>query len=260
MATTTLMAIEDTYIREANPDNNYGNDTSLYVQSHELNNARTLVKFNIAAFIGKNITSAILNLRAFYSQPDMNYHRDHLTKRITGDWTEMSVTWNTRPAVTDVNSIVNHHDYTTAEETESYDVTNMLKDAINEGRSITGFMIQDNAENNSLMTMIQYYDRQRFAYPPQLVITYEEVVPQGTLEVHAFLDSLEVIASVEIVGVGTYLTPFTAILSTGTYTLKATYGGTTQTKTAVITENQKTVVNFNFAVSKGTLEVHAYRS
>jgi len=73
--------------------------------------------------------------------------------------------------------------------------------------------------------------------------------PQGTLEVHAYEDSVEVGASVEVVGVGTYTTPFTIPLNVGFYTLNATYGvHPTQTQTVEILEGQTTIVDFNFVL------------
>jgi hypothetical protein len=81
-----------------------------------------------------------------------------------------------------------------------------------------------------------------------LTAFYEAVpVGVGTLEVHAFADTEEVAASVEVVGVGTYTSPFTIDLPPGTYTLNATYGTQTQTKTATITEGITTRVDFQFA-------------
>ena len=68
----------------------------------------------------------------------------------------------------------------------------------------------------------------------------------GTLECHAYIDTTEVKAFVEVVGVGTYTTPFTVNLTAGTYTLNATYDTQTQTKTVTITEGATTRVDFTF--------------
>ena len=84
-----------------------------------------------------------------------------------------------------------------------------------------------------------------------LTAIYQYVPPppgKGTVDIHAFLDSGEVIASVEIVGVGTYTTPFTLELDAGTYTVNATFQGTLQTKTVTVIEAQTTTVNFQFGV------------
>lgn len=73
--------------------------------------------------------------------------------------------------------------------------------------------------------------------------------PQGTLEVHAYEDSVEVGATVEIVGVGTYTAPFSIPLNVGLYTLNANYGiHPTQTQTVEILEGQTTTVDFNFVL------------
>jgi len=72
--------------------------------------------------------------------------------------------------------------------------------------------------------------------------------PQGTLEVHAYEDGVEVGASVESEA-GTYTTPFTIPLNVGLYTLNATYGiHPPQTQTVEILEGQTTIVDFNFVL------------
>jgi hypothetical protein len=73
-------------------------------------------------------------------------------------------------------------------------------------------------------------------------------MPPGTgiLEVHAYANTTEVAANVEVVGIGTYTTPFTMNLTAGTYTLNAKYNTQTQTKTTTITEGQTTIENFYF--------------
>jgi len=77
---------------------------------------------------------------------------------------------------------------------------------------------------------------------------FEAIPPaQGVLECHAYVDSDEVSANVEVVGVGTYTTPFTVTLDVGDYTLNATYDTQTQTKTAHITEGETVRVDFTFA-------------
>lgn len=100
--------------------------------------------------------------------------------------------------------------------------------------------------NNPFGTPALSYDRELSIYA-----TYTPGPPpppgQGTLEVHAHEDSVEVEASVEIVGVATYLAPFTIDLDVGNYTLNGSYGAyPVQTKLAEILEGQLTVVNFVF--------------
>jgi hypothetical protein len=76
------------------------------------------------------------------------------------------------------------------------------------------------------------------------------VVGEGTLEVHAYanerIGKTEVKATVEVVGVGTYETPFTIKVPAGTYTLNATYHDQKQTQTATIEPDKTTKVEFTF--------------
>jgi len=81
-----------------------------------------------------------------------------------------------------------------------------------------------------------------------LQAAFAEIPPaKGTLDCHAYADTKEVAASVEIVDVGTYTTPFTVDLDPGTYTLKAIYAGQTQERTTTIVEGQTTREDFAFA-------------
>ena len=76
------------------------------------------------------------------------------------------------------------------------------------------------------------------------------VVGEGWLDVHAYADErigrVEVKAKVEVVGVGTYETPFTIKVPAGTYTLNASYNKQKQSKTAVVEADKTTRVEFEF--------------
>jgi hypothetical protein len=70
---------------------------------------------------------------------------------------------------------------------------------------------------------------------------------KGTLYCRAFANSDVVVASVEVVGVGTYTTPFFIDLDPATYTLKASYQSQIQQQSATVVEGQIKQVNFKFA-------------
>lgn len=78
--------------------------------------------------------------------------------------------------------------------------------------------------------------------------TYVPPPGMGAMEVHAYADSGEVAASLEVVGIGTFNTPVTVELAPGDYTLNCTYQGTTQTQSVTITSGQVTTANFQFVV------------
>jgi len=69
---------------------------------------------------------------------------------------------------------------------------------------------------------------------------------KGTLYCRAFANSDEVAASVEVVGIGTYTTPFSLDLDPATYTLKGSYKSQTKQISATIYEGQITEVDFPF--------------
>jgi hypothetical protein len=69
---------------------------------------------------------------------------------------------------------------------------------------------------------------------------------KGTLYCRAFANSDEVAASVQVVGVGTYTTPFSLDLAPATYTLKASYQGQPKQTSATVVEGKITEVSFGF--------------
>jgi len=80
--------------------------------------------------------------------------------------------------------------------------------------------------------------------------TYELPPPpppaKGTLDIHAQLDSQEIIVPYEIAGVGTGNTPATVEVNVGTYTVKATYQNQTKSLTVQVPEGQTIRVDFQF--------------
>lgn len=72
-------------------------------------------------------------------------------------------------------------------------------------------------------------------------------VIETKLECHAYADSAEVSAMVEVSGIGRYATPFTIDVAPGLYTLTATYGGAMQTETVEVREGETKRVDFRFA-------------
>jgi len=96
---------DDTEIVMRGPDTNYGSSTEMRVEnlyghpSHPVYwEIDALTKFDLSSIpAGTNITSAILHLY-YYNWWDNNPAGRALTcYRITGNWNEETVTWNTRP-------------------------------------------------------------------------------------------------------------------------------------------------------------------
>jgi hypothetical protein len=85
---------------------------------------------------------------------------------------------------------------------------------------------------------------------------YQLVVPppaKAYLEIHAFLDSVEVVADGLIVETGTtFQTPSTIEVDSGTYTIRLTTGGITKTYTVAVAEGQTLRVDGQFAFAPPT--------
>jgi len=77
-------------------------------------------------------------------------------------------------------------------------------------------------------------------------VTVKTTPGKGVLIVHAYADSVEVAATVEVVGVETRTTPFTLEVSPGTYTLNATYGTQTASETINVQAEKPAPVDFKF--------------
>jgi hypothetical protein len=96
--TFTFYADSDAWVNEANPDANYGNFTYVSVKDRS-GSAESYLKFkdeDIARLSGRQVSSASLFMYQYagtYSPGDtVNVHA------VSGDWSEASLTWNTKPA------------------------------------------------------------------------------------------------------------------------------------------------------------------
>ena len=90
----------DTFVNQNAPNQNYGNQTFLAAAESSGNYADILIKFTGNIPQGANITSAKLKLY-FYNSPTNATNAINLSARlITENWSEQTVTWNTRPNYT----------------------------------------------------------------------------------------------------------------------------------------------------------------
>ncbi len=85
-----------------------------------------------------------------------------------------------------------------------------------------------------------------------ITCTYQLQAPpppaKGSIEIHAFLDSQELVVPYEVVGVSTGNTPATVQLNVGSYTVKVTYQTQTKTQVAQVTDGQTVRLDFQFSV------------
>ena len=91
-ALTTLTALEDSYVHEANPSSNYGASTSLFVKNDAGASRLTYLKFKLTGITG--VTSARLRIHGSASASTTLQ-----AFQTTDGWVESSLTWSNKPAV-----------------------------------------------------------------------------------------------------------------------------------------------------------------
>lgn len=208
MTNLTIYAVEEAEINNSQPDRNYSNRLSNGVQAGFIVR-RLMVKFDLSGLSEAFLQSAIMKGVHTDSLPLDNYHRDHLTQRVTSAWSEATVTWNTMPAVTSQNSIVTHHDVTKDREVESYDVTAMVRDALAEGKTEVSFMVQDTDETGFTLYYVQYES------PLTLELVYTSAPKNLTVTSSPIAG-----VPIKINGIS-YITPQTITVEQGSHTVEA---------------------------------------
>ena len=164
-------------------DNNYGTDPELPASAWTFGGTagviRSVIEFDLTAIpVNATITSAKLSL---YATNDLNSMGQHSTlsgpndcwlERITSDWNESNVTWNTQPTTTTQNHVSLPASDSATENYLDIDVTTLTQDMVNNPSTSFGFMLK--LQNES------YYRRMNFcssdnttpSLRPKLVITF----------------------------------------------------------------------------------------
>ena len=177
----TFSASKDAPIREYNGVGdgiNYG--TAPFLNMQAWTNAggpaiqRSLIDFDLSVISA----NAIIQSASLFLYVDMNLNtfpgghqqlsgsNESVIERITSNWNENSVTWNTQPSTIALNQTVIPHSIATS---QNYiiDVTNLVQDMINDTLNSFGFFIKLINEN--------YYRRMIFASKDN---AYREIHPK----------------------------------------------------------------------------------
>ncbi len=102
----TVTATEDAYIKEANPETNYNNESAINLKEMTNDRRYSLLKFNVTGLDGKTVTSVKLQLTEDYSAGEGDTLFE--VRNITSEWNETTVTWNNMPDIDDTS----YGDYT----------------------------------------------------------------------------------------------------------------------------------------------------
>ena len=166
MAQTTLYPSADTYIDEANPDTNYGTETTLHLKTQASNVRRSLVKFDIpVALYGAYVSAASLH---WYVTTEKAYATDIVTYKLTSAFVVGTVTWNTKPTV---DTATNYRTFSWASAGDvSGDIAPLVQIWCNSPSTNYGLQIRRTTVDSELSTQCSSADG---ANTPSLVITYQ---------------------------------------------------------------------------------------
>lgn len=164
-----LQAEEDSYVRENEPNTNFGDDWYLYVSNYtHFGEEQDYIKFDLSEIPSDStIVSATLSLYCYYVDWIPIYVEAHYCP--DNSWTEMGITWNNKPSY---DSAPTDTQYVSVEDTwYSWNVSTDVQQALSNGY-LTEVMISTDMSE----TGVEFYSREYSATPyfgPTLTICYE---------------------------------------------------------------------------------------
>ena len=159
----TLTPIADAYTSKYDPDTNFGSNSELLVDGRDTYKKRAYLKFDLSSIpSGSVIISAKLKLLDHYGA-NINI----CVHRVTGDWSETSITWNNQPGY-DADSI----DCKTSWAVDTWgewDVTSLVQGWVDGDYPNYGLVLI--SDDNDLD---KFHSKEYNGDDPQLVIEYVE--------------------------------------------------------------------------------------
>jgi len=172
MATTTIYASSDTYIRQSSPSSNYNGDDYFIVGKTGTGTQldRALLALSLSSLAGKIINSARLYMRQVYSEYADSGTTPFTVYRINESWTPSSVTWNNQPSI--VTTAAEAHSLTgNSSGWRNFDITDLIKDIIDNDRPYAGLELR---ADESLGDTRKNFSSKEAGYTPYLTVDYSE--------------------------------------------------------------------------------------
>lgn len=171
---------KDALVTSLLPDNNYATHKDFlackWTNGGTPVAVRSFVSFNLSGIpMGTVITSATLELFHYNSISNIGHStlsgpNDASIYRVTQPWDENTLTWNTQPTTTAINSLFVPVSSTTTED-YALNVTALVQDMINDPANSFGFMFRQNLEVHYRSMLFASSDMTNPAKHPKLTIT-----------------------------------------------------------------------------------------
>jgi len=182
--TTTIQpSSQDTLMDSYRHDSNFGDSTTLRIDSRAVEIYRSLVQFDLSSIPpGSIISSATLKLYYYSYAVNDPVGRTYWAYRVTQSWTEMGATWDTydgaNPWVTAGGDFTTVHGaYAIVPSSYgwmTWTVTDIVKAWVEDGEPNYGFLIKDEAETSDTSYQAIFRSREsgETELRPILEVTY----------------------------------------------------------------------------------------
>ncbi|MBS1635726.1 MAG: DNRLRE domain-containing protein [Bacteroidetes bacterium] len=170
---------KDALLTTLAPYGNYGNHpdflATAWTNSGVPVTCRSLIAFDLTGILpGTNVIHASLELFHYNSSANVGHStlsgpNDATLYRVTTNWNEHTVCWNTQPSHTPVNSVLIP---ASSSSTQNYtlNVTSLVQDMINDPANSYGFMFMENTESYYRSMLFASSDESNPLLHPRLTI------------------------------------------------------------------------------------------
>lgn len=165
--TIKFYPVQDAFVREGIPTLNYGTEQSMAVGHHSTLNEsyRSFIQFDTSS-LPKDIIIEKASVNLFSSEIKKTSQQLGIFT-LQGEWTELGVTWNNQPAISNLLDIQNVKDGKIA-----FDITSETKSW--HDNSVKNFGLEIKAINETVSEYSQFNTRESSIDKPYLEITYRD--------------------------------------------------------------------------------------
>lgn len=173
---------KDAFLYDRLPDGNYGSHVDFaamaWTHSGTETQVRSLIDFDLSNIpSGAVIDSAKLSLYSYKSTGNGSHSTRSgsnraLLSRVTGAWSEDSVTWNNQPSTTDVNQVALDSSLNVIQDYLNINVTKLIQDMVADPNGNHGFLLKLVTEEYYRSMIFASSDNSDSTLHPKLSITF----------------------------------------------------------------------------------------